>query len=71
MVGYIRIKVAGEQGTTVRLRFAEMLDKDGNLYTENLRTARATDYYTLKGEGEEVWEPRFTFTVSATLRSRG
>jgi alpha-L-rhamnosidase len=61
MVGRVRLKVSGEKGTTLRLRFAEMLDKNGNMYVENLRSARATDYYTLKGEGEEIWEPRFTF----------
>jgi alpha-L-rhamnosidase len=61
MVGRVRLKVSGEKGTTVRLRFAEILNKDGSIYTENLRQARATDYYTLKGEGEETWEPRFTF----------
>lgn len=58
--GRVRIKVRAERGTMVRLRFAEVLDK-GALYTENLREARATDYYICKGEGEEAWEPRFTF----------
>ena len=48
-------------GTTVTLRFAEVLDEKGELYTANLRSARATDYYTFKGEGEEIWEPKFTF----------
>lgn len=61
MVGWVRLKVTGTPGTTVRLRFAEMLDDKGELYTVSLRGARATDYYTLKGGGEEVWEPRFTF----------
>ena len=44
------------------MRFAEVLDKDGNLYTENLRSARQTDHYTLKGDpAGEVYESRFTF----------
>ncbi len=43
------------------LRFAEVLDRDGNLYTANLRGAKATDRYTLMGRGEEVYEPHFTF----------
>ncbi|HEX9152010.1 MAG TPA: family 78 glycoside hydrolase catalytic domain, partial [Flavobacterium sp.] len=34
---------------------------DGTLYIENLRDAKTTDVYTLKGEGEEIWEPRFIF----------
>ena len=43
------------------LRFAEMLNPDGTIYTTNLRTARCRDTYILEGEGEEVWQPRFTF----------
>jgi alpha-L-rhamnosidase len=38
-----------------------MLNPDGTIYTKNLRTARATDSYVLKGGGEETWEPRFTY----------
>lgn len=61
MVGRVRLRIRGRRGLTVRLRFAEALNPDGSLYTASLRTARATDYYTLKGEGEEVYEPAFTF----------
>jgi alpha-L-rhamnosidase len=61
MVGFARLKVKGRRGMTVRLRFAEVLKPDGSLYLESLRSARATDYYTLKGDGEEIYEPRFTF----------
>ncbi|RSL15942.1 alpha-L-rhamnosidase [Edaphobacter aggregans] len=61
MVGTVRLRVRGPRGTTVRMRFAERLNPDGTVYTENLRNADATDLYTLSGEGEEVWEPAFTF----------
>ena len=61
MVGWIRLKVQGKKGDQVTIKFAEVLDKEGNFYTANLRTAKATDIYTLKGEGEEVFEPHFTF----------
>jgi alpha-L-rhamnosidase len=61
MVGRVRFRGRASAGTTVVLRFAEVLDTDGGLYTANLRGARATDVYTFKGEGEEVWEPKFTF----------
>ncbi|MFD9320113.1 alpha-L-rhamnosidase [Streptomyces sp. NPDC060053] len=61
MVGSVRLRVSGEAGTTVRLRHAEVLNPDGTIYTANLRTAAATDTYTLKGSGAEVYEPRFTF----------
>ncbi len=59
--GWIRLKVQGQAGDKVVMRFGEMLNADGTLYTANLRSARATDTYILKGGGEEVWEPRFTF----------
>jgi alpha-L-rhamnosidase len=71
MVGWIRLKVKGAAGTTIRLRYAEMLDADGKLYTTNLRSARATDYYTLRGEGEEIYEPRFTFHGFRYVEVRG
>lgn len=61
MVGWVRLIVRGEKGTTVTIRYAEALNPDGTLYTTNLRTARNTDHYTLKGGEEEIWEPRFTF----------
>ena len=51
-------------GTTLRLRHAEMLDADGSLYRENLRSAEATDHYTCRGDevsAGRVWQPQFTF----------
>jgi alpha-L-rhamnosidase len=61
MVGWCRLHVSGPKGTRVQLRHAETLAPDGSLYVDNLRTARATDNYTLKGGGAETWEPRFTY----------
>jgi alpha-L-rhamnosidase len=61
MVGWVRIKVRGAAGTRIRLRHAEVLDAQGNFYTENLRAAKQTVEYILKGKGEEVFEPLFTF----------
>jgi alpha-L-rhamnosidase len=61
MVGSTRLKVTGNAGQTVRIRHAEVLNPDGTVYTANLRSAQATDYYTLAGTGAEVYEPRFTF----------
>jgi alpha-L-rhamnosidase len=60
MVGWARLRVTGPAGAVIQLRFGEVLNRDGSLYTENLRSARATDTYTLRGGAEEVWEPRFT-----------
>ena len=61
MVGWARLTVQGKAGTPVRLRFGEILNPDGTLYTANLRSARATDTYVLNGRGVETWEPHFTF----------
>jgi len=59
--GWARLKVKGSAGSKVAMQFAEMLNADGTVYTANLRSARAADNYILKGQGEEVWEPHFTF----------
>lgn len=61
MVGFVRVRVHGEKGDHVRLGFAEVLDKDGNFYTENMRSARNDIVYVLSGKGEEVFQPHFTF----------
>lgn len=61
MVGWLKMKVKGNKGDRVQLRFAEFLNDDGSINQENLRGALATDKYTLKGEGEETWEPHFTY----------
>jgi alpha-L-rhamnosidase len=61
MVGWARLKVRGQAGNQVTLRFAEMLNPNGTIYVTNLRGAKATDQYTLKGGAEEIYEPRFTF----------
>ncbi len=60
MVGWVRLKVQGTAGQTVGLRFAEMLNPDKSIYTTNLRGAKATDSYTLKGGATEAYEPSFT-----------
>jgi len=60
--GVIRLKVKGSAGTKVQIRYGEMLHPDGRLMTENLRRARATDFYTLRGDPDgEQWTPRFTY----------
>jgi len=61
MVGWVRLKVKGKRGDKITLKFAEVLTKQGNFYTDNLRAAKCTDVYILKGDGEEIFEPHFTF----------
>ncbi len=61
MVGVPRVRIKGIAGKPVRLRFAEMLNPDGTMYTENYRSALSTDYYVPKGGGFETYQPKFTF----------
>ncbi|MEU7003225.1 glycoside hydrolase family 78 protein [Nonomuraea sp. NPDC046570] len=60
LVGRLRVTAEGAAGERVVLRHAE-IQEDGELCTRLLRTAEAADVYVLRGEGEETWEPRFTF----------
>jgi alpha-L-rhamnosidase len=65
VTGRLRVRVRGRRGATVTIRHAEVLE-DGELGVRPLRTARATDSYTLRGAsasaepGAEEWEPEFT-----------
>ncbi|MGN7788077.1 family 78 glycoside hydrolase catalytic domain [Niabella sp. 22666] len=59
--GWLQIKVKGKRGKRLQMKFAESLQPDGQLYIANLRDARVTDVYTLKGEGEETWHPTFVY----------
>jgi alpha-L-rhamnosidase len=61
IAGFARLKVKGKRGTRITLAFGERLLKDGTILKQNLRSARAEDTYVCKGEGIEIWEPRFTF----------
>ena len=61
LVGWLTVKLDGKAGDTVKIFHAEVLDKEGNFYTENLRAAKAEGIYILKGNGEETFEPHFTF----------
>jgi alpha-L-rhamnosidase len=56
--GRLRIRTSGEAGTELRIRHAEVL-QHGDVYTDSLRTAQATDVLILDG-GPIEWEPRFT-----------
>lgn len=71
IVGWVRLAVRGERGDQVTLRHAETLDERGMLYTQNLRSARATDTYVLRGDGEEVYEPRFSYHGFRFVELRG
>ncbi len=61
ITGWVRLELTAADGTRVRIRHAERLNPDGTIYTENLRRAKATDYYICRGGGPETFEPHFTF----------
>ncbi|MDB5277781.1 MAG: Bacterial alpha-L-rhamnosidase [Ferruginibacter sp.] len=61
LVGWVIVKAKGNAGDKIVIKHAEILDKAGNFYTENLRAAKATATYILKGGAEETFEPHFTF----------
>ena len=61
LAGWARIKVQGERGASVTLVYGEGLKEDGHVNQLNLRSARCTDKYILKGDGVEEYAPRFTY----------
>lgn len=59
--GWVRLTVDGKKGDVVTVRHAEVLEPGPNLHTAALRTAKATDHFTLDRDGRHVLEPKFTF----------
>lgn len=71
LVGWVMMKAKGKAGDSITISHAEVLDKDGNFYTENLRAAKAAGIYILKGGDEETFEPHFTFFGFRYIRIEG
>lgn len=61
LAGWAHIKCRGERGSKITLVFGEGLTEDGHVNQLNLRSARCSDTYILKGNGIEEYEPRFTY----------
>jgi len=61
LAGYVEVKACGNAGDVVEISHAEILDKEGNFYTANLRTAKQKTKYTLSGNGVEVFKPTFSW----------
>jgi alpha-L-rhamnosidase len=70
MVGRLQFQVEGPRGTTVVLEHSEVLDKDGNWYNKNLRTAKQRIEYTLAGNGVETYTPQYTYMGFRYVRIR-
>ena len=61
LAGNISCVINAEKNDKIIFRFGEMLKDDGSLYTENLRSAKATDIFISNGEKDEKFSPLFTF----------
>ena len=61
LAGYVEVTVEGNPGDVIEINHAEVLDKDGNFYTKNLRTAKQTNTYILSGNGVETFKPTFSW----------
>ncbi|RKD89886.1 alpha-L-rhamnosidase [Mangrovibacterium diazotrophicum] len=59
--GWLHLNVNGNAGDTITMRFGEILQDDGELFTTNLRDAQATAQYIVRGAGVESWEPKFVY----------
>lgn len=60
LTGVIEAKVNFLKGTSIVIQHAEVLDENGNFYTENLRGAQATDTFICSG-GDDLFLPALTF----------
>lgn len=60
LTGYVELSVDAKCGDVIALSHAEVMDRDGNFYTENYRTAKAKLHYTCC-DGHQTWHPHFTF----------
>lgn len=60
--GWLQLQnIKGKRGDKITLKFAESLQANGEMFTANLRDAKVTDVYTLKGTGLESWHPSFVY----------
>lgn len=60
LAGYVQVRVKGNPGDTVAFSYGEVLDKDGNFYNANYRTAINETTYILDGK-ERILKPSLTF----------
>lgn len=59
--GWVRLRAEGPRGKEIKLRYAELVQEDGTLNVSTSQNAEATDTFILRGQGEETYEPRFTY----------
>ena len=67
MTGYPTFRLSARAGDRVELSFAEVLDRDGNFYTDNYRSAQIKITYICR-EGEQSYKPHLSFQGFRYLR---
>ena len=67
MTGYMYFEMDAHEGEKLSLSTAEVLDKDGNFYTGNYRSARSQVHYICR-EGHQCYKPKLTFFGFRYLR---
>lgn len=71
LVGFVEVDISGKKGTKIVLQHAEVLDKYGNFYTANLRSAKQKNTYILSGKGKEHFEPHFSWQGFRYVKVKG
>ncbi|MBO6168975.1 MAG: family 78 glycoside hydrolase catalytic domain [Bacteroidales bacterium] len=70
LVGWEKLRIKGRRGQVIKVSHAEVLDKEGNFYTKNMRAAKVQSTFVLSG-GEDVFEPCHTFYGFRYIRVEG
>lgn len=73
VTGYIQFTVDAKAGEKVEISHGEVLDKDGNFYNANYRSAKSKIYYTCC-DGVQTYKPKMTFSdsvISGWISFRG
>ncbi len=71
LVGWVAVTATGKAGDKITISHAEVLDKAGNFYTDNLRAAKCQNTYILKGGSSETFEPHFTWQGFQFIKVEG
>ncbi len=71
LVGFVRVRASGKPGDTLKLDHAEILTRENNFYTDNLRAAKQQNTYVLNGSKNQVFEPTFSWQGFRYVRLHG
>lgn len=60
VTGYVEIQLTAQRGAEIKFTHGEVLDKEGNFYNANYRSAKAQVHYICQ-EGYNQYHPKLTF----------